>query len=369
MIVVGAVIVVGAQPPRRSSEGVVARALGWMGMLGRHEGWSIRCTEGETDRVDQPVDDPLERIPNHTEDDDFEPWPERLAVLEDIAAEAARRLDRIIVDTPSLGFQGGSIGYPTTAGDWLSVRVTPLKGDDYRAVRERIRMADHIVPSSVPRPREIASELFTVDEHSVFATINPIAPGRACSRYPCLVEDDPLITRAYVEELRDILDTLARIKQAPPHSQTLHARFGAWVNDECHIYSSLRIDNLVTGHGDFHWGNFRLPELHLVDWEYWGKVPAGYDVAQLLIMSLLVPRVRDLVREVFADQLASEDARRCIVLWCHIVLLSRRYEGAFGRLAPLVQELMVNELEITPSPRELGGPPWEEPDGGQPVTG
>lgn len=312
--------------------------------------------------MDQPIDEPLAALPNHTEDDDFEPWPERLALLESIAASAARRLDREVIDTPSLGFQGGSIGYPTTKGEWLSVRVTPLKGDDYRAVRERIRMADRIVPASVPRPHEIASEIFTVDEHSVFASLNPLAPGRSCSRYPCLVEDDPLITEAYVRELRGHVDSLARIQQAPPHSQTLHTRFGTWVKEECLVYTSLRVDKLVTGHGDFHWGNFRLPDLYIVDWEYWGKVPEGYDAAQLLVMSLAVPRVGSLVRDVFGDQLATDDGRRCLALWCHVVLLSRKYEGAFGRLAPHVLALMENELEITPSSRELGGPPWEEQD-------
>ncbi|MBI2705757.1 MAG: hypothetical protein HYX32_10785 [Actinobacteria bacterium] len=311
--------------------------------------------------MDEPIDEILNHpILNHQEDDDFEPWPERLALLERIAVEAARRLDRELMETPSLGFQGGSIGYPTTSGEWLSVRVTPLKGDDYRAVRERIRLADRIVPTSIPRPHEIASELFTVGDDSVFASLNPLAPGRACSRYPCLTEDDPLITEDYVRALRTHADTLARIQQAPPHSQTLHARFGAWVREECLVYTSLSIDRLVTGHGDFHWGNFRVPEPFIVDWEYWGKVPEGYDAAQLLVMSLAVPRIVELIREVFGDQLDTADGRRCQALWCHVVLLSRKYEGAFGRLAPAVQAFMVDELDVEPSHRELGGPPWEE---------
>lgn len=322
-----------------------------------------RRRTGETVSVDQPLDDPLAGIPNHGEDDDFEPWPERLRLLEQIAREAASRLGRELVDAPSLGFQGGSIGYPTTAGEWLSVRVTPLKGDDYRAVRTRIEMADRIVPTSVPKPHLVASELFTHADDSVFASLSPLAPGRAASRYPCLMEDDPLITEPYVRELRSHLDTLARIQQAPPHSQTLHARFGRWVREECLIYTSLSADRLVTGHGDFHWGNFRLPEVHIVDWEYWGKVPQGYDASQLLVMSLAVPRVAGLVREVFADQLDTDDARKCLALWCHVVLLSRKYEGAFGRMVDHVVAFMTDELDIEPSPRELGGPPWDSGSG------
>jgi hypothetical protein len=298
--------------------------------------------------------------PNHAEDDDFEPWPERLALLEKVAREAASRLDRELDPTAphALGYQGGSIGYPTTAGDWLSVRLTPLKGDQYDVIRERIRLADRLVPKSLPRPHEIASVIFQADGDSVFASVNPQAPGRSASRYPCVVEDDEQITDDYASALRAHLDALGRVRQAPPHSQTLHASFTDWVRDECHVYVTRRVDELVTGHGDFHWGNFRLPEPYVLDWEYWGKVPAGYDAAQLTVMSLAVPRIRSVVGAHFGDLLDGDDGRRCLELWCHIVLLSRKYEGSFKVLVEPVVRFMRDELDIEPKARELGRPPW-----------
>jgi hypothetical protein len=298
--------------------------------------------------------------PNHAEDDDFEPWPERLELLERVGREAAARLEREIdLDADrALGYQGGSIGYRTTSGEWLSVRLTPLSGDQYEVVRERIRLADRLVPRSIPRPHEIASTIFTVDGESVFASLNPVAPGRNASRYPCLVEDDELITDDYVADLRRHLDALARVRQAPPHSQTLHTWFTNWVRDECHVYVTRRVDELVTGHGDFHWGNFRMPDPYFLDWEYWGRVPAGYDAAQLTVMSLAVPRIRELVDHHFGDLLDHDDGRRCLELWCHIVLLSRKYEGSFKVLVEPVKDLMRERLGIEPSRRELGSPPW-----------
>jgi hypothetical protein len=300
--------------------------------------------------------------PNHAEDDGFEPWPERLELLEHVAREAARLLDREIDPDAghALGYQGGSIGYLTTAGEWLSVRLTPLKGDQYEVVRERIRLADRLVPRSVPRPHEIASVIFDHEGDSVFASVNPLAPGRSASRYPCVMEDDEQITDVYVAELRGHIDTLARVRQAPPHSQTLHERFTTWVREECHIYVSRSVDELVTGHGDFHWGNFRLPVQCIVDWEYWGKVPKGYDAAQLTIMSLAVPRISAMVDAHFGDLLDTDDGRRCLTLWCHVVLLSRKYEGAFAGLVDPVTRFMRERLDIEPSSRELGSPPWEE---------
>jgi hypothetical protein len=258
----------------------------------------------------------------------------------------------------ALGYQGGSIGYRTATDEWLSVRLTPMKGDQFEVMRERIRLADQLLPPTFPRPREIDSVVFASNGDSVFASVNPIAPGRNASRYPCLVEDDALITDTYVAELRTHLDTITRVRQAPPPSQTLHTSFTNWVRDECHVYVTRRVDELVTGHGDFHWGNFRVPDPYFLDWEYWGKVPAGYDAAQLTVMSLAVSRVRELVDDHFGDLLANDDGRRCLELWCHIVLLSRKYEGSFKVLVDPVQDLMRTTLGIEPSPRELGSPPW-----------
>ncbi|MGH3620236.1 MAG: aminoglycoside phosphotransferase [Sciscionella sp.] len=65
----------------------------------------------------------------------------------------------------------------------------------------------------------------------------------------------------------------------------------------------LRIDRWETVHGDLHWSNLLAPEFGLVDWEMWGRGPAGTDAATLYCYSLLVPAMAHRVREVFADVL------------------------------------------------------------------
>src|SRR4029453_11011413 len=87
--------------------------------------------------------------PNHAAIDDFEPWPERLELLRHAATVAATRLGVAIDlehESHPPGYQGGSIGYRTLddPAEWLHVRVTPLDGEDYRAVRQRIRLADEV---------------------------------------------------------------------------------------------------------------------------------------------------------------------------------------------------------------------------------
>ena len=42
----------------------------------------------------------------------------------------------------------------------------------------------------------------------------------------------------------------------------------------------------TTTHSDLHWGNVTGPELCVLDWESWGRAPAGYDTSILLCASL-----------------------------------------------------------------------------------
>lgn len=44
-----------------------------------------------------------------------------------------------------------------------------------------------------------------------------------------------------------------------------------------------------TAHCDLHWANITAPELFILDWETWGRAPAGYDAATLYCTSLLCP--------------------------------------------------------------------------------
>lgn len=57
----------------------------------------------------------------------------------------------------------------------------------------------------------------------------------------------------------------------------------------------------ATIHGDLHWNNLLMPDFGLLDWELWGRGPAGTDAATLYCYSLLVPEMARTVRENFAD--------------------------------------------------------------------
>lgn len=68
---------------------------------------------------------------------------------------------------------------------------------------------------------------------------------------------------------------------------------------------SIDLDTLVwsTAHGDVHWANLTAPQCWILDWESWGRAPAGYDAALLLCVSLLESDTAACVHATFADML------------------------------------------------------------------
>src|SRR5262249_47653373 len=44
-------------------------------------------------------------------------------------------------------------------------------------------------------------------------------------------------------------------------------------------------------HCDLHWGNLTAPELSIIDWEWWGRAPYGFDVATLYVYSVAHPEL------------------------------------------------------------------------------
>jgi hypothetical protein len=73
--------------------------------------------------------------------------------------------------------------------------------------------------------------------------------------------------------------------------------------------TDLPVQRWETVHGDLHWSNLLGPTLGILDWELWGRGPAGTDAASLLCHSLLVPAIADRVRDVFAQVLDTPTGR------------------------------------------------------------
>lgn len=138
------------------------------------------------------------------------------------------------------------------------------------------------------------------------AEVMTLLPGQPCSPTDVLRAEIDLPPRWWTE-LRRLVDNIgtvptSRISTDQDKVTNLVRRaFGDEVD--------LRVTNWQTVHGDLHWANLLRPDFGLVDWEWWGRGPAGVDAATLLCHSLLVPNIRAKVCEVFADVLDTADGR------------------------------------------------------------
>ncbi|SFR29200.1 hypothetical protein SAMN04488564_117124 [Lentzea waywayandensis] len=94
-----------------------------------------------------------------------------------------------------------------------------------------------------------------------------------------------------------------------------------------------------TVHGDLHWANLMGPDFKLLDWESWGRSPAGTDAATLLCYSLLVPETAERVRDTFAHVLDT-DPGQLAQLYVASRLLHRVDKGDHPDLAAPLKKLV-----------------------------
>lgn len=216
-------------------------------------------------------------------------------------ARAARAFDVVLAGPAVFGWRLRSIGAPATASDgaqrWLRV-VSDYP--DYACGEGWTGNGDAQDLPDLAIPRVLATSEWDDDGRRQRAELATRLSG-------CPVADSEVaqevvsVGDSWWAELRRTLDTVRSTATSRVHltQERLDAR----------AQSSLGIDLPVsqweTVHGDLHWANLLAGPFGLVDWELWGRGPAGYDSASLYCHSLLVPELAERVWEVFADTLAT----------------------------------------------------------------
>ncbi|MGH3870570.1 MAG: hypothetical protein ACRDSR_03480 [Pseudonocardiaceae bacterium] len=98
----------------------------------------------------------------------------------------------------------------------------------------------------------------------------------------------------------------------------------------------------TTAHNDLHWANITAPDLVILDWETWGRAPAGYDVATLYCTSLLCPEIAQRIRDAMASLLDTASGR--IATLAATVRLLRFIDC--GDYLPLAKPLRDHALQV-----------------------
>jgi hypothetical protein len=106
---------------------------------------------------------------------------------------------------------------------------------------------------------------------------------------------EPVLSDRWLTDLDRALQVLAA------HPVPEGGMDASYVNDGIRAFFGIDLDVTsvpwTAAHCDLHWGNLTAPRLFILDWEIWGKAPAGYDAATLLCATLNFPvtahRVQD----------------------------------------------------------------------------
>ncbi|MGQ0775691.1 MAG: aminoglycoside phosphotransferase [Pseudonocardiales bacterium] len=235
-----------------------------------------------------------------------EPNAERRTWLIAHLERAAGQLDVTLTEAPVFSWHDRTVGTRvSTAGGprWLRVvaELSPWVGGTFWTGNHDAREIN-----GVPRPRLLTELEWSDGDCQLRAELMTLAPSPVITN-DMVLRGIPDLAPTWWVDLRRAVDTLA-----------LHTTDRVCVAD-----SGLRLRLLAAfgveieptelewtcAHGDLHWANLTAPQLCLLDWETWGKAPAGYDPAVLYCASILISEVSNTVHATFAELLNSRSGR------------------------------------------------------------
>jgi hypothetical protein len=221
-------------------------------------------------------------------------------------ARAAGHFEVVLAGTPVFGWRLRSISAPVEAragGQRCWLRVVSeypqwAHGDTWTGNVDGGKLA------GLAKPVVLAFTEWEDGGRQQRGELMTRCPGDAVSRTD-LLRNDVYLSAQWWEELRRNLRRLSRAPTNRRHTTQDSVSRRA----QSALGLDLRIGSWETVHGDLHWANVLAPELHILDWELWGRGPAGTDVASLYCHSLRVPAMAQRVHATFANILDSADGR------------------------------------------------------------
>ncbi len=250
-----------------------------------------------------------------TADAHFAAW------MRDHLDHAARHFGLVVIGKPVLGARLRSISARATGPDgerWLRVVSQEpewASGEHWTGTVD----ANSIAGIRKPSVLDVYEWSEGRDQR---AEVMTLLPGEVCSSSDALRAPIVLSDRWWAD-LRGALATLADVPTSRTYADQekvhdrIRGRFGPNVE--------TTVTQWETVHGDLHGNNLLCPNFALLDWELWGRGPAGLDAASLFYFSLLTPGTAEQVRTAFAAKLDAPTGR--IAQLYVAARLLRRIEG------------------------------------------
>jgi hypothetical protein len=204
------------------------------------------------------------------------------------------------------GWNGRTLSRPVSLADrpaWLRLASSPADAVA-RTFWDGSRDA-RALPATIPRPRLRRIHDWHDRRYEYRAELYDHVPTPTVSRSAALTDDPGSgLPTPWWTALRTSLDALSAIPTRR-HSITQQYLDIAMPRFLGPLDPTVR--TWTTAHGDCHWANLCGPQLQLLDWEGWGRAPAGYDAATLHAHSLTVPAVAARVYATFRHVLDTPD--------------------------------------------------------------
>jgi hypothetical protein len=212
---------------------------------------------------------------------------------------ACRLLKATQMGEPRYGYRRKSIGAPVRQSDgstgWL--KITGFHKDKVIWTGRAELSADRI--TDVPKPSLLDHADWRAGDLSWRALLFSLTPSPTVSDTSYAIA--PNLDDQWFLELRRVV---RRISSTPLSRWNVHPgaiarviarRFGR--------RAPYQVDEWRTAHGDLGWNNVTAPQLTLIDWEFWGAAPRGFDAATLLTNSTLDPDLFRRLETLFAEDL------------------------------------------------------------------
>ncbi|MGH3871679.1 MAG: aminoglycoside phosphotransferase [Pseudonocardiaceae bacterium] len=235
-------------------------------------------------------------------------------------ARAAEKFGLSVTAAPVFGWRLRSIG---------AVAHGPKGARWLRVVSEQPQWAtgefwtgnqDADTLTGLPKPVVLAStEWDEAGWRSQRAEVMTLLPGQPCSPTD-VVRTEVALSDQWYSELRRSLHRLAGVPTT--RTTVTQTRVDGLVRAAFGQHRTLHVNRWETVHGDLHWSNLLQPQLGILDWEMWGRGPAGTDAATLYCHSLLDPGMTHRAHDEFAEILDSPNGV-VAQLWVAARLLKR----------------------------------------------
>lgn len=244
-------------------------------------------------------------------------------------AEACTRLNVKPVFTPRPGYGKRSIGAKVVDADgnhrWLKVfGLTTADNERWKAETDSDAIA------GIHNPELIEQISWRQRNEFWVARLTEFAAG--------ILEDGPWadaaahgVTDIWIESLNRSLETLTRQPCTRIHIQPEIFRRWLWRHFRRELPAAS--SGWVPSHNDLQWSNLSFPDLFILDWEWFGQSPHGYDQGMLIAYSCHDDELTARLERAFEPVLGGEFGHYAKLFAAHTVRNSIRS----GWLNPAIQ--------------------------------